>query len=483
MKPQYAVLHIERGAGNDSGMSCHIERCDAKGERYIPENADGNRTHLNRELVTFPESVTCRNEAIRHRLETAGLHRKVGKNQTRAVRVLLTGSPEQMKKITDSGQLNRWCDTNIKYLRDTFGADNVVSCVLHMDETTPHLHATVVPIVTGARQRRSREGKAKYQTKEGPRLSAADLLTRSNFRLYQDTYAEAMKPFGLQRGIVGSPAVHKTQLQHRREMAQSMQDDIDRLFKKMTRIRHERDVKQAERDALEVKVAELEEKSEDGGSRIKSWFGKGELPKLRKELARKDEQISKKDAELATLKQQIKTLQTEKANLVAECLRASNSYKAEIDEAIARAELAEKRLEERTAEADRYHEMLYPERYRLTSGAKLKAYRLPNKVWSNLSIITLFGGQEYKTDAYDIPKELLKKLDTREITPEELVNEVFSPWEQISESQHQILETMLMTAAGGMATAHVGTGAGGSTSDLPWRDRDNDRNRYRRKQL
>lgn len=51
---QYAVCHLQRGSGNDSGMSCHIERKDAKGKVYVPVNADADRTHLNRELVRFP---------------------------------------------------------------------------------------------------------------------------------------------------------------------------------------------------------------------------------------------------------------------------------------------------------------------------------------------------------------------------------------------------------------------------------------------
>ena len=51
---QYAVCHLQRGSGNDSGMSCHIERKDAKGKIYVPVNADADRTHLNRELVRFP---------------------------------------------------------------------------------------------------------------------------------------------------------------------------------------------------------------------------------------------------------------------------------------------------------------------------------------------------------------------------------------------------------------------------------------------
>ena len=77
---QYAVCHLQRGSGNDSGMSCHIERKDAKGKKYVPANADAGRTHLNRELVRFPKGVSCRTEAIQHRIDTAGLRRKPDKD-------------------------------------------------------------------------------------------------------------------------------------------------------------------------------------------------------------------------------------------------------------------------------------------------------------------------------------------------------------------------------------------------------------------
>lgn len=80
---QYAVCHLQRGSGNDSGMSCHIERKDAKGKIYVPVNVNANadRTHLNRELVRFPEGISNRTEAIQHRIDTAGLRRKVGKTR------------------------------------------------------------------------------------------------------------------------------------------------------------------------------------------------------------------------------------------------------------------------------------------------------------------------------------------------------------------------------------------------------------------
>ena len=226
---QYAVCHLQRGSGNDSGMSCHIERKDAKGKIYVPVNADTDRTHLNRELVRFPDGVSNRTEAIQCRIETAGLRRKVSKNQTKAIRVMLTGTHEQMMEIANDGKLDSWIDANLKWLKETFGDDNLVSCVLHMDEKTPHLHATVVPIVIGERIRRKREGEKKYETKSGPRLSADDVMRRTKLHEYQNSYAKAMKPFGLQRGIVGSTAKHQVNSEYYRQQVIQYEEDIAKL--------------------------------------------------------------------------------------------------------------------------------------------------------------------------------------------------------------------------------------------------------------
>ena len=60
-----------------------------------------------------------------------------------------------------------------------------------MDEQTPHLHVTVVPIVTTERKRKASEARAtkRYRTKpkNGSRLSADDIMTRENLTRFQDT--------------------------------------------------------------------------------------------------------------------------------------------------------------------------------------------------------------------------------------------------------------------------------------------------------
>ena len=449
---QYAVCHLQRGSGNDSGMSCHIERKDAKGKVYVPDNADANRTPLNRELITLPDGVKNRTDAIQYRIDNAGLHRKVAKNQTKAIRIILTGTHEQMLKIAEDGKLDNWMDANLKWLRDTFGSENLVSCVLHMDEKTPHLHATIVPIVITERLRKKREGEKKYETKSGPRLSADDMMRRTRLHEYQNSYAAAMKPFGLQRGIVGSTAKHQVNSEYYKQQVNRYEEDIARL------------------------QADIE-KAQEGKSTILSWFGKGDLAKAKKELAEKDELIAK-------LKSRLQTLKAEKAQLQAqhktEVEQLRNGYQKEIDKAISRAEASERQSKEKDSVIDRQKQCIdqldrkaNPQRYRLSSGAELVHHFIPNYNHPSLHIWTKVGNEEYDdSKSIDWLNPIWDSFTKGETTIHELVNAVFEPWEQVNEAQANLLGTAFELAAGGPAQTHVGTGSGGSSSELPWGDND-----------
>ena len=80
----YVVLHLDKSPSNEAAMTAHIARTQ------MPPNADPSRTHLNRELIAFPEGVADRTQAINYRLAHAGLTRKIGKNQVKVIRVMLT---------------------------------------------------------------------------------------------------------------------------------------------------------------------------------------------------------------------------------------------------------------------------------------------------------------------------------------------------------------------------------------------------------
>ena len=445
---QYAVCHLQRGSGNDSGMSCHIERKDAKREKYVPVNADANRTHLNRELVAFPAGVKNRTDAIQYRIDHAGLHRKVGKNQTKAIRIILTGTHKQMMKIAKEGKLDNWIDANLKWLKDTFESENLVSCVLHMDEKTPHLHATIVPIVTTERLRKKREGEKKYATKSGARLSADDVMRRSKLHEYQNSYAAAMKPFGLQRGIVGSTAKHLANLEYYKQQINRYEEDIAKL------------------------QADIE-KAHEGKNTILSWFGKGDLAKAKKELASRDEQIAK-------LKNQIKTLMAEKSQLKekhrGEIEQLRNGYQKEIDKVIRMAEKADRQSKEKDSVIDKLNVRIEqldrkanPQRYSLSSGAELVHHFIPNYNNPSLHIWTQVGNEKYDSIKHvDWLNPIWESFTKDEATIYELINDVFEPQEQVNEAQANLLGVAFELAIGGQAQVHVGTGSGVSSSELPW---------------
>ena len=466
---QYAVCHLQRGSGNDSGMSCHIERKDAKREKYVPVNADANRTHLNRELVAFPAGVKNRTDAIQYRIDHAGLHRKVGKNQTKAIRIILTGTHKQMMKIAKEDKLDNWIDANLKWLKNTFGSENLVSCVLHMDEKTPHLHATIIPIVTTERKRREREGQKKYRTtKGGPRLSADDVMHRSMLTKYQDSYGKAMKGFGLERGVVGSVAKHISNSTYYKQKMESIQENIEILIQ-------ETEVKQAKLARLKKE----EEAAKEGKNFILSLFNKGDLAKARTAIAEQTAQIESLQKRVRVLEQEKKQLaengEKTRFNLeqtLKKTIRESETYKKENEN-----------LKEKNRELDR---KANPHRYRLSSGATLIHFYISPRHAPSPSVHIW---TQVKDEIFDDAKytewrnPAMQKYLNDEFTEYELINAIFEPFEQVSQMQAQLLDASLGLMAGGPAQVHVGTGGGGSSSDMPWgeKKRDNNMGSSRRK--
>jgi len=433
----YAVCHLQRGGSNGSGLSCHIERKTARGNLFVPENADAVLTHLNRELITFPESVNTRTQAIRYRIDHAGLSRKVGSNQTTHICIILTGTHEHMVKIDEKGKLDQWCDANLKWLKENFGEDNVVSCVLHMDEKTPHLHATVVPIVNSPRKRRTREGVKKYNCKhQGPRLCCDDVMSRTMLKKYQDTYGAAMKPFGLKRGLVGSEAKHKSTQQYAKEVQCSVEAVEKELLEKKNGIR----------------------------AKILDVFGSGELAEAKKTIA-------ENEAHIATLKKQCvdkdfkidSMIQAHKKE-VFDITKLYRQVLSERDEALNEVNRLKKENKQLLRE-------VHPERFRLTSGAELTGHWVIGDINPTLRIQTRVGDVENTASCYSDLRHLLARYNRGELTEEELVNEAFSPEEQINEQQMNLLGALFCAASGGPATPHVGTGGGGGDAGLPWNDK------------
>lgn len=183
----YAILRVAKikTAQQGAAKTMHNYRL-----RETP-NADVERKPLNQEYINTAERNYW--ELATERITEAGA--KVRPDSVRGVEVILTASPEAFKR-DEQGRAadmrgSTWAEANVAFLQAKFGRENVVAMTLHQDELTPHFQAVVVPI-----------------TADG-RLSAKDLFNPKTLRALQTEYAEAMKPFGLARGVEHSRAQHE----------------------------------------------------------------------------------------------------------------------------------------------------------------------------------------------------------------------------------------------------------------------------------
>lgn len=308
----YISIQINKAKESaDTGASDHIER------KTTPKNADPTRTHLNRELVQFPDGVADRTGAISYRIRTAGIRRKITPDQVRAIRIVLSGTHEDMVRVQDESRLDEWCDDNLQWLHRTFGRENTVSAVLHMDEHTPHIHATVVPIVTGERRKAKKkqtEGKRTYRKKANVvRLCADDLLTRERLVAYHDSYAAAMTKYGLQRGVRGSEARHTTTAQYYRDLKRQtgeLEANVQQL---------QTEQRQAEQQLYEVRKEIKSEKLEAAKTEAKaalvakvgSLLDSRKLKGLEADNSTLQNEVAARDESIELLQQQMQRKQEE----------------------------------------------------------------------------------------------------------------------------------------------------------------------------
>lgn len=121
---------------------------------------------------------------------------KLRSNANIGVDLVLTTGKDFFKNMNEQDK-EQWIKENIKFLKDNFG-DNCVYACLHLDETTPHIHALIIPKFFD-------EEKKRYKLQSNIYFDGKDKL-----RDWQDKYSKHMnKRFNnLIRGIRGSKAKH-----------------------------------------------------------------------------------------------------------------------------------------------------------------------------------------------------------------------------------------------------------------------------------
>lgn len=174
MGDNYAIIGIGKlkTIGNIQGALSHMTR-----SRYTA-NSNGKPNTV---LIPPPtlQQITDRINSYMPR-----------KNAVLALDFLMTASPDFFRGKTEK-EIAAWEQDSLAWCKKVFGSDNLIAAYSHHDESCIHITCTIIP-----------------EKKDG-KLSAAYFVDgRQKLRDLWTSYAQAMKPYGLKRGKMYSPAKH-----------------------------------------------------------------------------------------------------------------------------------------------------------------------------------------------------------------------------------------------------------------------------------
>ncbi len=297
-------------------------------------------------------------------------------------------------------------------------------------------------------------------------------LGREDMSLMQDMVADCLE---MERGT-RKEETGKAHLERTDFIIAKQRQEVEQAAQRKERLDNDnRDKEQRSKELdAEIELKQSKANKENGSfllAKTASLFGKGELSELREENNNLKEEIKKLRGAIVEIKRKFQ----EEISRLKETIKEAQS-EAERQRHIAQEwETIIKQLKEKITSLDK---IAHPERYRLSSGAELLRYFIPNYNYPSIHIWTKVGNEEYDTSAcIDYFSNIWTRFSKEEATLYELVNEVFEPQEQVNEAQSQLLVSALNLISGGTAQPHVGTSSGGSESDLPWGEKKHTRRR------
>lgn len=191
----YSTADILKGkkdgeGGGIEGYDAEQTRCLAEGERWhkpgIPDEFEGQRVAVVYNKIAGSENVKGSvAEAVAARIAECPQKRKIRKDAVRYL-VARANMPDYSQRSAE--ERDEWVGRVRKFFADKYGEENVVDVRWHFDQSTPHLHLTIVPI-----------------TRDG-RLSAKEAFkpTKTNMRRWQkDWYHNVGEPLGYEEPDFG----------------------------------------------------------------------------------------------------------------------------------------------------------------------------------------------------------------------------------------------------------------------------------------
>ena len=197
---------------------------------------------------------------------------KVRSDSIRVVETLITASPEFFEGKSEK-EIRAFFQHAVSFLKNELGEDRLIAAPVHMDEKTPHMHLSFVPI-----------------TKDG-RLSAKDIIgNRKSLTAWQDRYWQHMVSIypDLERGESAS----KTGREHIPPRIFKQAANLNKQAKAILELLSEINAFNAKKTAAELEAM------------LKEFFP--ELGKFLTKTRKYDQAIRSLKAENADLKQDLK---------------------------------------------------------------------------------------------------------------------------------------------------------------------------------
>lgn len=219
MSNQVEVLHMEKRQAQAVAPG-GLER---EYKREMPHekqpNVDPEKSPLNRYITKGPRLQTedrpgTLHQRIQDRIHDVQGDKTVRKDAVVDMEFILSGSHDTFENMSKE-EIEDWARESYQFMADTFGEENIVETVLHLDERTPHIHMHVVPIVT------NKDGSQK--------LCAKELTTRGLLSKYHTDYAKRIERFGFERSSEGKRAKHRDPGEYYREMNSKIDAQKQRL--------------------------------------------------------------------------------------------------------------------------------------------------------------------------------------------------------------------------------------------------------------
>ena len=124
-----------------------VERENERDENYEASNPqiDNARTKDNYHIIGRCCSYT---EFINRRIDELNLPTKPRKDAVLMASFVIGSDGEFFKSLTQERQEDFFAECT-RYFADKYGEENIISAIVHVDETTPHLHLNLMPIRNG----------------------------------------------------------------------------------------------------------------------------------------------------------------------------------------------------------------------------------------------------------------------------------------------------------------------------------------------